>query len=71
MRIVPYETKEDLLANIAERVIGPTERRLAVGNNGVVVAKGHDLRDVNREGVAPRDSDAKWHPGYVHRILSR
>jgi DNA invertase Pin-like site-specific DNA recombinase len=26
---------------------------------------------LNREGVAPRDSDAQWHPGYVHRILSR
>ena len=26
---------------------------------------------LNREGVAPRDSDAKWHPGYVHRILTR
>jgi DNA invertase Pin-like site-specific DNA recombinase len=26
---------------------------------------------LNREGIAPRDADAKWHPGYVHRILSR
>ena len=26
---------------------------------------------LNREGVAPRDPDAKWHPGYVHRILTR
>jgi DNA invertase Pin-like site-specific DNA recombinase len=26
---------------------------------------------LNAEGVAPRDADAKWHPGYVHRILNR
>jgi DNA invertase Pin-like site-specific DNA recombinase len=27
--------------------------------------------ELNREGVTPRDADARWHPGYVHRILSR
>jgi hypothetical protein len=31
LRIVPYERTDQLLADRAERVIGPTERRLATG----------------------------------------
>ena len=26
---------------------------------------------LNDEGVAPRDASAKWHAGYVHRLLTR
>jgi hypothetical protein len=32
--IVPYETADELLANLAERVIGPAERRLAAAKAG-------------------------------------
>jgi uncharacterized protein YjbI with pentapeptide repeats len=32
--VVPYETKDELLANLAERVIGPAERRLATAKTG-------------------------------------
>jgi DNA invertase Pin-like site-specific DNA recombinase len=45
------------------------ERMRAMRAEGATYAAIADK--LNAEGVAPRDAGAKWHPGYVHRILSR